>query len=184
MTSQKQRAANRRNALHSTGPKSDEGRRRSAVNALRHGLSMPIESTPWHSMVPNVSDLLQKDGFSAEDARNLASLIMDYERNVANQRDLLIADQSMMPKEASLPEAALRDLAVAAKIGELRKQKVTHLMGMDAPLAREMQEFLEKTAARQAKVAQRDEVTVLKNADRYLRRAANQLIRELKRAEG
>jgi transcription termination factor NusB len=39
MTSEKQIDANRRNALLSTGPRTDAGRNRSRMNALRHGLT-------------------------------------------------------------------------------------------------------------------------------------------------
>jgi hypothetical protein len=39
MTTRKQRAANRRNAKKSTGPKTMEGRNRSKLNALKHGLT-------------------------------------------------------------------------------------------------------------------------------------------------
>jgi hypothetical protein len=46
MTSASKIAANRRNASASTGPKTTQGRRRSARNALRHSLSLPIHSEP------------------------------------------------------------------------------------------------------------------------------------------
>jgi hypothetical protein len=42
MTSLKQIAANRRNALKSTGPITARGKARVSRNALRHGLSVPV----------------------------------------------------------------------------------------------------------------------------------------------
>ncbi len=44
MTSDRKIKANRANAKVSTVPKTDRGRARSAKNAFRHGLSLPIES--------------------------------------------------------------------------------------------------------------------------------------------
>ena len=43
MASERQIAANRRNALRSTGPKSVEGLQRATRNAVRHGLSVPVK---------------------------------------------------------------------------------------------------------------------------------------------
>jgi hypothetical protein len=42
MATEKQIAANRANAKHSTGPKTAVGKRRSSRNAFRHGLSRPL----------------------------------------------------------------------------------------------------------------------------------------------
>lgn len=46
MTSERRLAANRRNALASTGPKSRAGKARAAGNARRHGLAIPVRSDP------------------------------------------------------------------------------------------------------------------------------------------
>jgi hypothetical protein len=46
VTSPRKIAANRANAAASTGPKTRRGRARSAKNALRHGLSVPIQAHP------------------------------------------------------------------------------------------------------------------------------------------
>ena len=42
MTSCAKIEANRRNALRSTGPRTDQGKARSRRNALKHGLSIPV----------------------------------------------------------------------------------------------------------------------------------------------
>src|SRR5882757_1562786 len=39
MATENQKAANRQNAQHSSGPKSDEGKKASSRNALKHGLT-------------------------------------------------------------------------------------------------------------------------------------------------
>ena len=46
MTSDRQLAANRRNAKKSTGPVSVSGKRRSRENALRHGLAIDADRDP------------------------------------------------------------------------------------------------------------------------------------------
>ena len=48
MASDRQRAANQRNAQRSTGPRSAAGKRKSRQNALRHGLSARLGGDPAH----------------------------------------------------------------------------------------------------------------------------------------
>ena len=45
MASEKQIAANRRNATKSTGPRSSAGKKRASRNAYRHGLSLPVTAS-------------------------------------------------------------------------------------------------------------------------------------------
>jgi hypothetical protein len=46
MTSLRQIEANRRNALRSTGPKTNEGQRRASQNAVRHGVTAETVIVP------------------------------------------------------------------------------------------------------------------------------------------
>ena len=48
--SAKQLAANRRNAQHSTGPKTPEGKQRSSLNATRHGILSQVIHLPKEEM--------------------------------------------------------------------------------------------------------------------------------------
>src|SRR5947209_11760365 len=82
MTSFKQIEANRRNARHSTGPITEEGKLRSRQNAVRHGLTA-------ETVIGALED--------AEDYRAVeAAVIGDYEAQSAVERELVLRLASLL----------------------------------------------------------------------------------------
>jgi len=82
MTSIRQIEANRRNALRSTGPNTEDGKRRSRRNALRHGLSA-------ETVVEIVEDIDDYKGFEA-------AVIADYDARTAVERELVLRLASLL----------------------------------------------------------------------------------------
>jgi hypothetical protein len=82
MTSYRQIEANRRNALKSTGPKTETGKQVSRSNAVRHGLT-----------AETVIGLLE----DAEDYKAFeAAIIADYDAQSAVERDLVLRLASVL----------------------------------------------------------------------------------------
>ena len=82
MTSFRQFAANRRNALRSTGPKSLEGKRISRRNAVRHGLTA-------ETVIVGLEDTEDYRGFEA-------AIISDYNAETAVERELVLRLASLL----------------------------------------------------------------------------------------
>ena len=82
MTSFRQIEANRRNALRSTGPRTEEGKRQSRRNALRHGLTA-------ETVIDGLED--------SEDYRAFeAAVIADYDAQTAVERELVLRLASLL----------------------------------------------------------------------------------------
>jgi hypothetical protein len=76
MASERQIAANRRNARKSTGPRSGAGKKRASRNACRHGLTLSITSTA--ASAKQLDNLVRKIAGDTEDA-----IIFERARDVA-----------------------------------------------------------------------------------------------------
>jgi hypothetical protein len=81
MASERQIAANRRNAKKSTGPKSQSGKKRSSKNPFRHGVSVPM---------PNVGSAAQFKDLSRQFAGETsdAEILAQADRAAQAQLDL------------------------------------------------------------------------------------------------
>ena len=107
MISDKQFEANRNNALRSSGPKTKEGRKRSSMNALRHGLTGQVTT-----MTPE--DRAAHDQFSQALIRNLAP-----EGEMELQLAQRIATDSWRLNRASAVEDNLLALGLYQDAGQL-----------------------------------------------------------------
>jgi hypothetical protein len=82
MTSFRQIEANRRNALRSTGPTTEDGKRRSRQNAVRHGLCA-------ETVIEILEDVDDYSGFEA-------AVIADYDAQTAVERELVLRLASLL----------------------------------------------------------------------------------------
>lgn len=82
MTSFRQIEANRRNAIRSTGPSTEEGKRRTRRNAVRHGLCA-------ETVIEIVEDIEDYRAFEA-------AVIADYDAQTAVERELVLRLTSLL----------------------------------------------------------------------------------------
>jgi hypothetical protein len=82
MTSVRQITANRLNSLKSTGPKTENGKRKSRRNALRHGLCA-------ETVIEILEDIEDYKGFEA-------AVVADYEAQTAVERELVLRLASLL----------------------------------------------------------------------------------------
>lgn len=82
MTSLRKWAANRENAQRSTGPRTEEGERRSRRNALRHGLTA-------ETVIESLEDTEDYRAFEA-------TIVADYDAHTAVERELVLRLASLL----------------------------------------------------------------------------------------
>jgi hypothetical protein len=83
VASERQIAANRRNARNGTGPRSSSGKRRASRNALRHGLTKPISSAEFDREVEALARQIAgdtEDKITIELARDAAEAELELAR--------------------------------------------------------------------------------------------------------
>jgi hypothetical protein len=110
MSSFRQIEANRRNALSSTGPKTENGKRRSRHNAIRHGLTA-------ETVVVALEDIQDYQAFEA-------SIIADYDARTAVERELVLRLASLLwrIRRATAIETDL--LQIQAEISHERRRTI------------------------------------------------------------
>src|SRR5262245_16694546 len=108
MSSLKQIEANRLNALKSTGPRTEEGKRRSRCNAIRHGLTA-------ETVIAGLEDPEDYESFEA-------TIVADYDPTTAVERELVLRLASILWRlrratgiETTLFQSAMQQSALQSK---------------------------------------------------------------------
>ena len=186
MTSPQRRRANRLNARRSTGPKSPRGKRASSLNAMKHGLSLPVEQLVQARFVRSLQSLIEQEGIEPAQARDLATKILDYERNISRELEtfppyegppLRTPEELMGLVREDWPEwDMLDDIADHERFmtGGLSKRTLKKNFSLKTKMVRL---WFRKDANEIRSRRRRQEF-----CDRHLRRASNQLIKSLRQA--
>ena len=178
------RQANRRNALRSTGPKSSAGKQFASRNSVKHGLSVSVEHIKTDPLRAEVSRLIEQEGIDAFQAREIATRIIDYERNLDYQRKLLTEPPKRFITEEKI-ENATRD-AFPTELDLLddwldwRRFDNGRLTPRDLRMAVRMKLDLVKYSVRELEKQQKALCREAQNSLRYLKRSSNQLVKSLK----
>jgi hypothetical protein len=166
MASERQIAANRRNARKSTGPRSGDGRKRASRNAYRHGLTLSISST-------------------APFAKQLNKLVRKI---VGDTKDEIVLERARVVAQAELELARVRRAKIAlieraSAFGELDPPQLSAsrlIRHLNALLGGRETKPIDASAAMPSHEPERSAEAVrrvlpeLHKLDRYERRAAAQ----------
>jgi len=182
MTSIAQRRANRRNALKSTGPKTKTGKRRASLNAVSHGLSAPADPSWREGKVAGIQSALQGERLPDADVRRVAQAIFEFERNINHQREILATSHAGDDEDAGESVVLENEAALSDEIDEMLMIDERH-GGPDEDERAwliEAQTFMRRQQRIKHARAKRVAMEEIVRADRYMRRAANQLVKALK----
>ena len=115
MTSWRQFKANRLNALKSTGPRTEEGKRISRRNAVRHGLTA-------ETVIDGLEDSEDYRGFEA-------AIIADYDAETAVERELVLRLASLLWRLRRIIAIETDLFQIQAEILRDRRNEVTRVHG-------------------------------------------------------
>ncbi len=83
MTSVKKRAANHANALRFQASRKKQGLRPVSLNAMKHGLSLPVDEAGFGKEISQIAALIRDECTDLAQAQEMAMRIIDFERNEA-----------------------------------------------------------------------------------------------------
>lgn len=171
MTTAAQVEANRRNAQHSTGPRSQQGKARSSQNATKHGFTGRLlvglnhgpfadDSAELHGFINDViTELAPQTAQERAEALNIAGLYVRRSRLVELEA-LALAETTRVrvlpPAEPGGPERMLESDVIRAGANALEANLFDRLPRYEGHLSRELDRSLARYQRLQEKRLQSD----------------------------
>ena len=156
--------------------------RDASLNAVSHGLSAPADPAWREGKVSAIEGALQGERLPDADVRHVAEVIFEFERNIAHQREIFKTRHAgydegagksiVIEAEAALTDEIDETLMIDERHGGPDEDERAWLI--------EAQKFMRRQQRLQHARAKRDAVEEIVRVDRYMRRAANQLVKALK----
>ena len=158
------------------------GKRASANNALRHGLSVPLGPEVMGPTRAKIASLLAPDSLDASVALDLADKVFQYERNLAHQRELFL---KVYVHRVYEPEASERRMLEQNPELDLMKDLIDYQRYFIGRVNLRDLRFVSTRTLRLrhswARIEMRSELKEKVAAQRYMRGSTNQLLKCLKR---
>jgi hypothetical protein len=174
--------ANKANAQRSTGPKTVAGKRRASQNARAHGLSVPMDLHAMETKVQQLASLIEAEGATGVQARQLAVKIIDFERNEQHERECYARDFLGVGIGWQGPDAKLRQERMARQQhfrDRLGNPLYTSMRRMDQD-QRDQYNALVRAMLFLVRLHARWDQHQVQMALRYYKRAGNQLVKALR----
>ena len=157
-------------------------KRRASLNAVSHGLSAPADPSWRDGKLSAIKVALKGEGFDDTDLGRIAEAIFEFERNITHQREIFgtrhkednaeVGDSYPLESEATLTDEIDEMLMIEERHGGPGEDERAWLI--------EAQTFMRRQQRQNHARAKRDAVEEIVRADRYMRRATNQLVKALK----
>ena len=180
MASLRKQQASRANSLRSTGPKSTLGKRLASQNSRTHGLSVALPDEVIEPVAAKLVPLIMQDGIDQYAAKEVATKLVDYERNLAHERLNFVkinavGDTALLDQDEISHALFTSELVKQVSVDPKSVRKTSKLQKEERALMIESLKFLIKTHKLFQKKAKAKD-----NFDRHYKRAANQFIKALR----
>ena len=149
---------------------------------MSHGLSAPADPAWREGKVSAIEGALKGESLSSADVRHVAEAIFEFERNIAHQREIFKTRHAgddegagksiVIESEAALTYEIDQTLMIDERHGGPDEDERVWLI--------EAQKFMKRQQRLKQARAKCNAVEEIVRGDRYMRRAANQLVKALK----